>query len=61
MSAVLQEGPKPGEQGGIEVTRVLPGQESLLTPAALAFLAGFIVGGFMGVAVVAVCAAGGEG
>ena len=40
MSAVLQEGPKPGEQGGIEVTRVLPGQESLLTPAALAFLAG---------------------
>ena len=39
MSAVLQEGPKPGEQGGIEVTRVLPGQESLLTPAALAKVA----------------------
>ena len=28
---------------------------------ALAFLAGFIVGGFMGIAVVALCAAGGEG
>jgi hypothetical protein len=27
---------------------------------ALAFLAGFIVGGFTGIAVVAVCAAGGE-
>ncbi len=27
---------------------------------ALAFLAGFIVGGFMGIAVVAPCAAGGE-
>ena len=42
MSAVLQEGPKPGfeGEGGIEVTRILPGQESLLTPAALAFLAG---------------------
>ncbi len=28
---------------------------------ALAFLAGFIVGGFMGIVAVAVCAAGGEG
>ena len=27
---------------------------------ALAFLAGFIVGGFTGIAVVALCAAGGE-
>ena len=27
---------------------------------ALAFLAGFIVGGFTGIAVVAMCAAGGE-
>ena len=40
MSAVLQEGPKPGMQGGVEVTRAVAGQESLLTPAALAFLAG---------------------
>ena len=44
MSAVLQEGPKSGfegsNEGGIEVTRALPGQEQLLTPAALAFLAG---------------------
>jgi len=39
MSAVLQEGPKPGMQGGVEVTRAVAGQESLLTPAALAFLA----------------------
>ena len=28
---------------------------------ALAFLAGFLLGGFMGIAVVALCAAGGEG
>ena len=40
MSAVLQESPQTGDDGGIEVTRTLPGQESLLTPAALAFLAG---------------------
>ena len=40
MSAVLQEVPKPGSEGGIEVTQSLPGQEQLLTPAALAFLAG---------------------
>jgi malate synthase len=40
MSAVLQTGPKPGIQGEIEVTRAVAGQESLLTPAALAFLAG---------------------
>ena len=37
MSAVLQEGPC---EGGIEVARSLPGQDQLLTPAALAFLAG---------------------
>ena len=36
MSAVLQA----VSADGIEVTRSLPGQESLLTPAALAFLAG---------------------
>ncbi len=40
MSAVLQAVPKPGFADGIEVTRALPGQEQLLTPAALAFLAG---------------------
>ena len=39
MSAVLQKDPKTGE-GGVELTAVLPGQEQLLTPAALAFLAG---------------------
>ena len=44
MSAVLQP-PKPGIEGGIEVTRTLSGQaafeqDGLLTPAALAFLAG---------------------
>ena len=39
MSAVLQEVPKPGTESGIEVTQALPGQEQLLTPAALAFLA----------------------
>ena len=41
MSAVLQQASQelgPNE-GGIEVTRVLPGQDQLLTPAALAFLA----------------------
>ena len=43
MSAVLQP-PKPGIEGGIEVTRTLSGQaafeqDGLLTPAALAFLA----------------------
>ena len=27
MSAVLQEVPKPGSEGGIEVTQSLPGQE----------------------------------
>lgn len=36
MSAVLQE--RPGE--GVEVTRQLPGQAAVLTPAALEFLAG---------------------
>ena len=35
MSAVLQD--RPGE--GVEVTRRLPGQDALLTPAALGFLA----------------------
>jgi len=40
MSAVLQQAPQAGVEDGIEVTRSLPGQESLLTPAALAFLAG---------------------
>src|SRR5690606_2005230 len=44
MSAVLQQTPKPASAGasgeGIEVTRVLPGQDQILTPAALAFLAG---------------------
>ena len=39
MSGVLQEVPKPGTESGIEVTQALPGQEQLLTPAALAFLA----------------------
>ena len=36
MSAVLQN--RPGE--GVEITRHLPGQDALLTPATLAFLAG---------------------
>ena len=36
MSAVLQD--RPGE--GVEITRHLPGQDALLIPAALAFLAG---------------------
>jgi len=36
MSAVLQD--RPGE--GVEITRRLPGQDALLPPAALAFLAG---------------------
>jgi malate synthase len=40
MSAVLQEVPRSGSGGGIEVTQSLPGHEQLLTPAALAFLAG---------------------
>ena len=45
MSAVLQEVPKPGAEGGIQVTQSPPGQADateggLLTPAALAFLAG---------------------
>ena len=38
MSAVLQAVPKPRSADDIEVTRALPGQEQLLTPAALAFL-----------------------
>ena len=40
MSAVLREVSKPGLADGIQVTRAAPGQELLLTPAALAFLAG---------------------
>ncbi|MES2858304.1 MAG: malate synthase A [Pseudomonadota bacterium] len=39
MSAVLRAVPKPGLEDGIQVTRVAPAQELLLTPAALAFLA----------------------
>jgi malate synthase len=38
MSAVLQT-ESQAAQGGVRVTRTLPGQEQLLTPAALAFLA----------------------
>ena len=38
MSAVLQDHERPLTQG-VEVTRTLPGQEQLLTPAALDFLA----------------------
>ena len=37
MSAVLQDRPEPGT---VELTRNLPGQDALLTPAAQAFLAG---------------------
>ena len=36
MSAVLQD--RPGE--GVEIARRVPGQDALLTPAALGFLAG---------------------
>ena len=37
MSAVLQDRPEPGT---VDLTRTLPGQEALLTPAAQTFLAG---------------------
>ncbi|MEF9979230.1 MAG: malate synthase A, partial [Thermomonas sp.] len=37
MSAVLQDRPEPG---AVDLTRKLPGQDALLTPAAQAFLAG---------------------
>ena len=45
MSAVLQQDPQTDSEGGVEVTRTLSGQAAsvqagLLTPAALAFLAG---------------------
>ena len=40
MSAVLQDRPVPG---AVDLTRTLPGQEALLTPAAQAFLAGLHV------------------
>ena len=40
MSAVLQDRPVPG---AVDLTRSLPGQEALLTPAAQAFLAGLYV------------------
>ena len=45
MSAVLQQDPQADSEGGVEVTRTLSGQAAsvqagLLTPAALAFLAG---------------------
>ena len=36
MSAVLQDRPAPG---AVDLTRNLPGQEALLTPAAQTFLA----------------------
>src|SRR5690242_7787571 len=40
MSAVLQAGTdQTGPRDGVTVTRQLPGQDALLTPAALAFLA----------------------
>ena len=37
MSAVLQDRPEPG---AVDLTRTLPGQEALLTPAAQTFLVG---------------------
>ena len=40
MSAVLQDRPEPGT---VDLTRSLPGQEALLTPAAQTFLAGLHV------------------
>ena len=40
MSAVLQDRPEPG---AVDLTRTLPGQEALLTPAAQTFLAGLHV------------------
>ena len=40
MSAVLQDRPEPGT---VDLTRTLPGQEALLTPAAQTFLAGLHV------------------
>ena len=40
MSAVLQDRPEPG---AVDLTRTLPGQEALPTPAAQAFLAGLHV------------------
>ena len=40
MSAVLQDRPEPGT---VDLTRSLPGQDALLTPAAQTFLAGLHV------------------